>query len=741
MKLRFFTFTLTLTLTLALALPVFAHAELVRSSPEANAALDRAPAQIELAFSEALEPSFSEIQVLDSNGIRVDSADSRLDPADPARLLISVRSLPDGVYTVAWKVLSAVDGHVTEGAFPFAVGKVDAASLAAAGQASRQVRISVGEIAARWLMYLSSAALAGGTLFVILVWRPAYQQVKNDKTDPNRSLWKKLASLSIALILAANIIALLVQAGQAAGTEVAAPWSFAVNSVLFTTRYGVLWIARAALALAVAGLLPTARTPRDRWIAFAVSLLLLLTISLGSHAAADADPLLPIIADWVHLVAASAWVGGLTHFVAGMWSARSLDSKLRAQLTARLIPRFSAVALISVGILVLTGLYAGVLRVGSLEALNNSFYGRVLIVKLILVLPMLAIGAVNLLAITPAMKLAATQDLTGLDRSSQSRRASRDLSGLVDRFRKIITSEITLGVALFLSVALLTSVPPARVAVAASGFTASTKVDDLSLTLNVNPARIGINNFSLTVKANGQPVNDAKEALLRFTPISGKLPPSETQLAITGDGQYSARASNLNLPDQWQVQAIVRRENKFDAYANFEVDTRPASAVQTYPWNRVAGGLLLLAALAYIFAFSGLPGKRAQYIWLGILPGVALAVASVAVFYRPAPPEQTGLVNPIPPNPESIAEGKEYYTTLCVPCHGETGKGDGPVGLTLNPRPADLSLHAVPGVHTDGKLFEWISDGYPGSIMPAFGQSFTEEQRWHIVNYLRTLAP
>jgi mono/diheme cytochrome c family protein len=341
---------------------------------------------------------------------------------------------------------------------------------------------------------------------------------------------------------------------------------------------------------------------------------------------------------------------------------------------------------------------------------------------------MLAIGAVNLLAITPAMKRA---DLTGLG----------DLSGLVGRFRRIITSEITLGAALFLSVALLTSVPPARVAVAASGFTASTTVDDLSLTLNVDPARIGVNNFSLTVKANGQPVNDAKEALLRFTPISGKLPPSEAQLAAKGDGQYSVRASNLNLPDQWQVQAIVRRENKFDAYANFEVDTRPASAVQTYPWNRVAGGLLLLAALAYIFAFSGLPGKRRQYIWLGILPGVALAITSVAVFYRPAPPEQTGLVNPIPPNAESVAEGKEYYTTVCVPCHGENGKGDGPVGLTLNPRPADLSLHAVPGVHTDGKLFEWISNGYAGSVMPAFGQALTDEQRWHIVNYLRTLAP
>ncbi len=739
MKLRLVALTLTLTLALTLAAPVFAHAELVRSSPEANATLDRSPAEIEMIFSEALEPSFSEIQVLDSNGIRVDNADSRVSPGDPTRLTASLHSLPDGVYTVSWKVLSAVDGHVTVGAFPFAVGNVDAAALSAAEQASRQIKISIGEIIARWLLYLSATALTGGTLFVLVVWKPAYQAINPGKPDPHQPLWRKFSTISITVVLIANIIGLLVQAGQASGAEIAAPWNTAVNSVLFTTRFGVLWIARSALALAIAGLLPTARTSRDRWIAFAVSLLFLLTISFDSHAAADADPLLPIIADWVHLVAASAWVGGLTHFVGGMWASRSLDPKLRTRLTARLIPRFSAVALISVSVLALTGLYASILRVGSFEALNNTLYGRVLIVKLILILPMIAIGAVNLLGITPAMKLAAG-DQTGRDRSSSSPKASRDLSGVVDRFQRIITSEITLGVLLFLSVALLTSSPPAQTAAAASGFNASAKADDLSIALTVDPARVGVNNFSLTVKADGQPVNDAKEVLLRFTPVSGKLPPSDAQLTLKGDGQYALRGSYLNLPDQWQVQAIVRRENKFDAYANFDLDMRPAAAIQSYPWNRIAAGLLLGAALAYIFAFSGLPGRRTQYIWLGIVPGVALALASVAVFYRPAPAESVGRINPIPANADSVAQGKEYYTTLCVPCHGETGKGDGPVGITLNPRPADLSLHAVPGVHTDGQLFEWVSNGYPGSVMPAFGKSLTAEQLWHIINYVRTLA-
>jgi mono/diheme cytochrome c family protein len=47
----------------------------------------------------------------------------------------------------------------------------------------------------------------------------------------------------------------------------------------------------------------------------------------------------------------------------------------------------------------------------------------------------------------------------------------------------------------------------------------------------------------------------------------------------------------------------------------------------------------------------------------------------------------------------------------------------------------------VPGVHSDAQLFEWITNGYPESPMPAFGQALAEAERWHLVNYIRTLVP
>lgn len=53
------------------------------------------------------------------------------------------------------------------------------------------------------------------------------------------------------------------------------------------------------------------------------------------------------------------------------------------------------------------------------------------------------------------------------------------------------------------------------------------------------------------------------------------------------------------------------------------------------------------------------------------------------------------------------------------------------------PRPADLRIHSAPGVHTDGELFYWVSYGYPGSAMPAWQDTFAEEQRWDVINYVR----
>lgn len=99
--------------------------------------------------------------------------------------------------------------------------------------------------------------------------------------------------------------------------------------------------------------------------------------------------------------------------------------------------------------------------------------------------------------------------------------------------------------------------------------------------------------------------------------------------------------------------------------------------------------------------------------------------------------------NPINADAKSVAQGKELYVAACLPCHGATGKGDGPAAAVLERngtpiRPGNLSDPKL-WQQSDGVLFWKISEGR--TPMPVFQETFTEEQRWQIVTYIRTLAP
>jgi copper transport protein len=702
---------------------------LVHTTPEANAILERAPVQVELFFSETVEPAFSSVQVLDTNGSPVDNNDSQVDAADPTHMTISLRSLPDGVYTVSWRTLSTVDGHITSGAFPFAVGDVDAAALASA-ETSQRITLSPGLVLAHWLTYMGVALLTGGALFVLLVWQPAYKAVMPEATaDPLPRLWSRLTSAALIVLIVAAVSAALIQAGQVVGVEIAAPWSPDLYNLLFTTRYGVLWLGNVILVLLLAGLLPTFQTKWTNWLVLGLSLLLLLLLSLGSHAAAEARPFWPVVADWLHLLGAATWIGGLFCFVAGLWVLRQLDSTRRTYLTAALIPRFSRLALASVGILALSGFYAAVLRIGSLSALINSLYGQTLLVKVFITLPMIGLGAVNLLLITGRLKSAAA---VGGD------------SVWYHRFRRSVTTEMILGTLLLLSVGVLTLLPPPQVTATPPTLRATAVADDLDLTIDIVPGRIGLNTFTVTVQKNGHPLTDAKEVDLQFTPTAVTVAPSQTQLAAQGDGTYTIQGAYLSLPGIWQIQAVVRREHEFDAFANFNFDLNSGSTNQSSPtaWHQWAGGLLLLAALVYLFYLFRLSHSWQLAIRMaGILPALAVLWLGWVVYTQlPAATTSTDPINPVPPNADSVATGETLYQQNCFVCHGTQGKGDGPVGVTLIPPPADLTLHTVPGVHSDGQLYEWITNGFPGSVMPTFGTRLTDQERWHLVNYIRTLA-
>jgi methionine-rich copper-binding protein CopC len=106
--------------------PALAHARLTGSDPAADATLNGAPAQVRLRFNEPVEAEFSPVGVYDAGGDRVDEDDARVDPDDARVVLVGLgRDLPDGSYSVEWRVTS-IDGHVIEGTYEFAVGDTGA---------------------------------------------------------------------------------------------------------------------------------------------------------------------------------------------------------------------------------------------------------------------------------------------------------------------------------------------------------------------------------------------------------------------------------------------------------------------------------------------------------------------------------------------------------------------------------------------------------------------------------------
>ena len=100
--------------------PAWAHAQLRQANPAVGGTIDSAPAQVELTFSEALEPHYSTVVVRDQAGAEVDQRDLHVVGDDATHVAVGLTKLPAGTYTVVWHATS-VDTHRTEGSFTFTV--------------------------------------------------------------------------------------------------------------------------------------------------------------------------------------------------------------------------------------------------------------------------------------------------------------------------------------------------------------------------------------------------------------------------------------------------------------------------------------------------------------------------------------------------------------------------------------------------------------------------------------------
>ncbi|HEY0584414.1 MAG TPA: copper resistance CopC family protein, partial [Chloroflexota bacterium] len=165
-------------LLLALALPatVWAHANLERAEPPPGTQLDQPPKQLQLFFSEPVDGSFSRVQLLNAQRESVDRGDSHVAANDPHSLVVSLPDqLPNGVYTVAWRTLSAVDGHTVNGAYPLIVGPMPAEGVPLASAAtSSDARFAPETAVGRLWFSIAASAMFGTLLSWLYVFKPLF---------------------------------------------------------------------------------------------------------------------------------------------------------------------------------------------------------------------------------------------------------------------------------------------------------------------------------------------------------------------------------------------------------------------------------------------------------------------------------------------------------------------------------------------------------------------------------------
>ena len=507
------------------AAPVSAHAVLLRAEPANGSVQATGPVAMRLYFSEEIEAEFTPLVVRDQRGARVDAGDARVDPGDPKVLVAGLKPLAEGFYTATYRITS-VDGHPVQGTLGFSVGAAPAAGQPAPARPAGETPTLVPAAGlSHGAVQAACIGLAGLLAFALLIWLPAVAAAgvgAEAAARFRRWLWWLLAAL-----LLAGVAELAIYAVRASG-ESLSPALLA--QALLRTRVGQqsLWRAGAALFTAAAGAWALRRSHRAApWLAGGAAALLLLTLSLQSHAAADGT-WFTIAADWLHLLAVSPWVGGLLGFCIGL-AAFPREERPRFLTTA--VPRFSRLALLSVTLLALTGTYAALLRIPSLAGLTGTPYGRSLLIKLGLLLPLLALGARNLL------------------------RRGRGT------FRRWVAAELVLAAGILIVTGFLSSLPPARVALlqVQGPFQATQAAGPLSVTLQIEPFEVGFSTATITVRnADGSPVADAYVGLrLTMTDPTHPMGLQNPDAVAVAPGVYQVADVVLAMGGEWQVQAVV----------------------------------------------------------------------------------------------------------------------------------------------------------------------------------------
>jgi copper transport protein len=546
-----------------------AHGSLLSSEPAGGSSLERAPAAVTLRFSERPDPDLSTVRVLDSGGRVVAGGPAQPVAGRPLELRVATAGLAAGGYTVSWRIVSAVDGHRTDGAFGFGVGPAGAPRPAA--QAAAEVRTGSVPgpvaVAGRWAWYWGLTLLVGAAATGLLVFGGRLP----GRPGPLLGLALAAAAGGLAAMTATAKAEAGVGLGDLLGSTTGR-WLLWRAAMLAWAGAATWWLlarrrpdGRVPAPPAVGDPLPTHQpappavrnplpTHQPAPPATGGPLLTLglaggagmLVHALAGHAAAPSSlrPL-NLLAQWAHLAAVGVWIGGLVWLLVALRAGG-------AGPTRAVVVRFSKLAGIGLAVVVATGLVRSAEELGGWGRLADSGFGRALDLKLVLFAGLVALAARNRYRLVPPFQ------------------AGRGDAAAAARLGRGVGGELGLAAAVLAAAALLSQLAPGLPSGTARPGPVATPVLEASgadwattvrVTLTVTPGAAGPNRFTATVAdfdtGTALPVDRVE---LAGTPLAHPdLGTARLELAKSPDGRWLGQGRLLSLAGRWDLTTTIQR--------------------------------------------------------------------------------------------------------------------------------------------------------------------------------------
>ena len=545
----------------------YGHPFLLDSEPSQGQNAAVGTTQIITHYSEAVEINFSELKIYDSNGNQVDNRDTAYYNAESS-LVITTSPLEDGVYTIASKVLSKVDGHLVHAAIIFGVGdvQIDASLLESQEQSETTF---IPESIARFPGLVGQTIVLGGIIASIVIWSTGQTRFKEQIALIETSFkakFSKVIGFGIIAVFASNFIMLGVQT-----------WRLETSPLdVIQTTFGHTWLTRMILTIILIGIWfwierknQVSIKTQLPMLVFALALIATTTM-MGHGASTELVP--PIILDYVHNLLSSIWIGGVIFlgFVV-LPSITKLDGTVRDKITISLIPRFSAMIIISLGILIITGPTLLWFLDSNVSSLTDSTYGKLIMLKIAIASVMIAFG--------------------GFYQIRFIQQAKKDLksTSVFKKLKRPLRFEAGLGIALLAVVALLvnSSLPAGEIqSVSAeqgmTGYESSLFSENARFDVIVAPVGIGVNQINVIVSGlDDQPLSDISSLKIKVSNPSRSIASIEAEVTenkISGQDiftKYSAEPT-FSFAGIWQIELEAQRTENANESVLFDVRIKPA---------------------------------------------------------------------------------------------------------------------------------------------------------------------